>query len=382
MTEVVVVGGGPAGAMAALCLARAGVPVRVFEREGFPRHKLCGDTLNPGALAVLGRHVDLEPLLSRSHPLDGMVLTGPGGTRVVGRYGAGLSGRAVTRRDFDAWLLAEAASRGARIEESARVARTVRDAGIVRGVEVAGRGGAVRAHPAAMVIAADGRRSALARGLGLARHPSCRRWAIGAYFSDVEPLPSFGEMHVRVDRYVGVAGVPGGLTRACLVVPRQPGPGAMPLSADMFLDRLRADPILAPRFARARMVDAPTVLGPMAVDVAAAGVPGLLLAGDAAGFIDPITGDGVRFALEGGCLAAEVALDVLAGRLDVATAHLDLDLRRRRAFAAKWRFNRTLRALVATPAGVRVASTAARLAPAPFERLIRYAGDCGLADQS
>lgn len=116
MTEVVVVGGGPAGAMAALCLARAGVPVRVFEREGFPRHKLCGDTLNPGALAVLGRHVDLEPLLSRSHPLDGMVLTGPGGTRVVGRYGAGLSGRAVTRRDFDAWLLAEAASRGARIE--------------------------------------------------------------------------------------------------------------------------------------------------------------------------------------------------------------------------------------------------------------------------
>ena len=57
------------------------------------------------------------------------------------------------------------------------------------------------------------------------------------------------------------------------------------------------------------------MLGPMAVDADAAGEPGLLLAGDAAGFIDPMTGDGLRLALAGAELAAAVALEVLAGSL-------------------------------------------------------------------
>ena len=55
-----------------------------------------------------------------------------------------------------------------------------------------------------------------------------------------------------------------------------------------------------------------TVLGPLAVNARAAGCPGLLLAGDAAGFVDPMTGDGLRFALRGGELAAQAALDELA----------------------------------------------------------------------
>ena len=70
------------------------------------------------------------------------------------------------------------------------------------------------------------------------------------------------------------------------------------------LDRyLEADPELAARFADARAVAPPTMLGPMAVDTSAVGEPGLLLAGDAAGFIDPMTGDGLRFALVGAELA-------------------------------------------------------------------------------
>ena len=70
MDDVVIAGGGPAGALAALILARAGAKVRVFERARFPRHKLCGDTLNPGALAVLARHLDTAALLAqqRRHP--------------------------------------------------------------------------------------------------------------------------------------------------------------------------------------------------------------------------------------------------------------------------------------------------------------------------
>jgi flavin-dependent dehydrogenase len=138
---------------------------------------------------------------------------------------------------------------------------------------------------------------------------------------------------------------------------------------------LTRDFTLGPRFAHVQMTDAPAVLGPMAVDTRIAGVPGLLLAGDAAGFIDPMTGDGLTFALRGAELAAEVTLDVLAGRLERQRAASELATRRRAAFAAKWRFNRALRRLVSSPLGVRGAAAAARLSPTVFRAMIRYAGD-------
>jgi flavin-dependent dehydrogenase len=53
--DVLIAGAGPAGAVAATVLARAGARVLVLDRAQFPRPKLCGDTLNPGALAVLRR---------------------------------------------------------------------------------------------------------------------------------------------------------------------------------------------------------------------------------------------------------------------------------------------------------------------------------------
>ena len=80
--------------------------------------------------------------------------------------------------------------------------------------------------------------------------------------------------------------------------------------------------------------------------------------------------------MAGGELAAAIALDVLAGRLSPLHAHEALASRRRAAFQAKWRFNRTLRALVAAPRGVAFAAAGARVVPSIFESLIRYAGDC------
>ena len=100
--------------------------------------------------------------------------------------------------------------------------------------------------------------------------------------------------------------------------------------------------------------------------------PGVLLAGDAAGFIDPMTGDGLRFAMRGGELAAHAALTALEhGRAD---AHVQLSDMRRREFASKWRFNRALRALAGSPLAMRIASHGADWAPGWLERTISYAG--------
>ena len=398
MDDVAIAGAGPAGALAATILATAGLRVSIFDRARFPRHKLCGDTLNPGALAVIRRHADVTSLIEGSDPIDGMLLTGPDGVRVRGEYGGGVAGRSITRKVLDQWLIDRAVESGATLHEGVVIRDVATAEGRVAGVITNGRDGHSLMHPARMVIAADGRRSAIAIGRGLARQPARpRRWAIGAYFSDVAGVTRLGEMHVRHGHYIGVAPVPGGLTNACLVVPHPPSrrrfhlrqgyggqvggtsdqgdfPFAHPADA---LDRyLKSDPELSPRFANARAVAPATMLGPMAVDASAAGQPGLLLAGDAAGFIDPMTGDGLRFALMGAELAAAIVKEALEGTLPIDRAHRELAARRRAAFQSKWRFNRALRALVSSPASVSAAAVTAKVWPSLFGRMIRFAGDC------
>jgi flavin-dependent dehydrogenase len=186
-------------------------------------------------------------------------------------------------------------------------------------------------------------------------------------------------MHVRRGHYIGVAPLPNGLTNACLVISHRHGDAPIGHPAEVLRTHLDRDPDLRERFRTATPVAPPSVLGPMAVDARAAGEPGLLLAGDAAGFIDPMTGDGLRFALAGAELAAMVTLDVFAGRTPIDRAHLVLAGTRRAAFRRKWRFNRTLRSLVASPRAVSAAAACATVAPALFEGIIRYAGDCQYA---
>src|SRR3954463_7378163 len=102
--DVIVVGAGPAGAVAATVLARAGVRVRLLDRATFPRDKLCGDTLNPGAVDILRRHGVGDGIVRAGIPIRGMVVTGAGGVRVRGEYGSGVRGVSLQRRDLD-WML-------------------------------------------------------------------------------------------------------------------------------------------------------------------------------------------------------------------------------------------------------------------------------------
>jgi flavin-dependent dehydrogenase len=395
MDDVLIVGAGPAGAVAATVLARAGARVRVVDRAAFPRDKLCGDTLNPGCLALLRKLQLGGPLEGVGLDVAGMLVTGEGGVAVEGLYPHHLRGRAILRRDLDWALLGQAIAAGALFEPGVTVREAVAfergGVRIVDGVAVGPRESAHRLR-APVTIAADGRRSTLAFGLGLARHPPRpRRWAIGAYFEAfTEGRPRspgtraasatthgiLGEMHIRRGRYIGVAPVPGGMTNVCMVKPSAGGDFALRDPESALRIELEADPVLRDRFAGARLVRPPVVLGPLAVDVTGDSVDGLLLAGDAAGFIDPMTGDGLSFALRGAELAAAAALRALEHGW--AGVHAQLAADRRRAFAGKWRFNRALRSLVASPSAVRTAAAAARIVPGAVRAIIARAGDCDL----
>ena len=393
MLDVLIVGAGPAGSVAGAILARAGARVRIVDRATFPRDKLCGDTVNPGTLARL-QSLDLAAGIDeRSLRIDGMRVTGERGVAIEGRYPGGLSGRAITRRELDWLLLQQAMAAGCRFEPGVTVRHAIVDergaARSVSGVTIGADGRDVPIE-ASVTIAADGRHSTIAFGLGLARHPQRpRRWAIGAYFENFVPAgvrlgsdPSltplvFGEMHVRSGYYIGVAPVLGGLTNVCLVKPSGAGDAEFRDPARLLTRALAHDPLLRDRAAGARLAGPPVVLGPLAVDVRDAGIDGLLLAGDAAGFIDPMTGDGLRFATQGGELAAAAALQALAHGW--SGVHARLTVERQRVFGGKWRFNRALRALVASPRAVDAAALGARLAPSVLQAVIARAGDCRTA---
>jgi flavin-dependent dehydrogenase len=368
--DVLIAGAGPAGSIAALVLARAGVRVRLIDRARFPRHKLCGDTVNPGTIRLL-RRLGLDAVMSGALPIDGMIVSGEPAVQIAGRYGDGVRGRAITRSIFDAALVERAVGAGAVFDEQTSALGPVIENGRVSGLTVARRGRTTCALPARIVIAADGAASRVARALRLARHPSRpRRWAVGAYFQDVDGIGAFGEMHVRKGRYIGLAPLPESLVNVCVV---SADPSMIRRAIASLPGLVQQDALLRERFARARMVSAPVCLGPLAVESSGCGIPGCVLAGDAAGFVDPMTGDGLRFAVRGAELAALAVLEEL--RDSGCEAFRQLAAERSREFSRKWRFNRAIRVLVGSPLAIRAAARSAACTPGWLQRAICYAGD-------
>jgi len=376
MVDVLIAGAGPAGSIAAIRLARAGARVLLVDRARFPRDKLCGDTVNPGAMRVVERAGLRARVESASLPLEGMLISSGSGVQVRGTYGPGVFARSLSRRVFDQLLVDAAIAAGVKFQDGVRVEAAILDeAGgerRVRGAALVCAGTRKRIRvPAALVIGADGRRSALAIQLGLAAQPrGLRRWAIGAYFDGMAGLDTVGEMHVRGPHYLGISPLESGIANVCLVAPAGEGFGD---PARLLEARLRADPLLGPRAVRARRVTGAVTLGPLAVDGRRPGLPGLLLAGDAAGFVDPMTGDGLSFAMRGAELAADVALAALEDPAIDAPARLAAA--RADAFATKLAVNRVLRRLVASTRAVNVVAAGARIAPGLLREMIRYAGD-------
>src|SRR5437899_388146 len=162
--DLVVIGGGPVGAVLAMCLGRAGKRVTVLEKSGFPREKPCGEGLMPSGVAVLDR-LGIHLLRAGFPPLHGVRYRLAGGSSAGGTFRSGV-GCGVRRTRLDQ-LLAERAAATSGVELLLGCAATGLSADAA-GVRVDTAAGQLHA---AAVVGADGLRSSVARWLGWARPP-------------------------------------------------------------------------------------------------------------------------------------------------------------------------------------------------------------------
>ncbi|HZR98897.1 MAG TPA: geranylgeranyl reductase family protein [Chloroflexota bacterium] len=375
--DVVVVGAGPAGAACALLLARAGCAVVLADKAHFPRPKPCGEYTSPAVAPLLDR-LGLRAAVDAvgARWLDGMRLSAPDGSAWLVDYAAhGQRALAISRAALDHVLVAAAARAGARVVEGFRV-----EGLLTEGAAVVGVRGRIGSRPttlaARLVVGADGLHSAVARALGASEAlPWPRRLGLVAHYEGLR-LDGQGEMYVGPRGYCGLA--PSGNARVNVgIVVDMPRPGAQLPAAARFERALVSIPAAAGRLAGARRVSAVRGVGPLGRRARRVCGPGWLLVGDAAGFLDPFTGDGVYEALRGGELAAAVAVRALAAADLSARALAPYARRRRQTFGAKRRLGWLLQVFVHQPALLAYALRRLNARPALGRPLSAALGDFG-----
>lgn len=323
MHDALVVGGGPAGSAAAYWLARGGWDVVVAEKKQFPRDKTCGDGLTPRAVHQL-EEMGLGQELRRYHRFDGLRAVAHGTTLELAWPEHPIypsHGYVVRRRDLDALVATNAQSAGATVHLGTEVVGPLVEDGIVVGAEVRAAG-ADTTHElrARYVVVADGANSRFGRALGTARR---RSWpqgmAIRGYFASplsTEPwiesaldvrdrhgasLPGYGWVFPLGDGEINV-GI------GLLSTFRDWKSVNTSHIMDEFVATAPAHWEISPEVATSTPTGGRL---PMGGSVEPKVGPTWIVAGDAAGSINPFNGEGIDYAYETGRLAADLVAEAL-----------------------------------------------------------------------
>jgi flavin-dependent dehydrogenase len=370
LMDLAIVGGGPAGTVAALEASRRGLRTSVWERECFPRDKVCGEFISPEALPWLER--ETPEALARAACIRRSEFVSPSGRRIGFTFPE--PARGLSRRVLDEALWRAASAAGAKVWEgtAARKLRKVLTRGPGEAFwELKSSAGSVAR--ARSVVLACGRWWNLEGFHSPARERmsgSVGPWlGAKAHFAGVEPSDAV-EMYFFPGGYCGLAPIEDGLYNACCLAHRGLARRAVRGGLTDFAGWLGAvsrHPLLTRRLRGAGQVSETVATAPLAPARRQAASSGVLKVGDASGFLDPFTGDGISMAIESGRLAAEV----LAAPRGRGSAQETVRLYRQRlgrGVRRSYWVAGLLRLLVAAPAGVQDAAAQAlvRLAPRLF----------------
>jgi 2-polyprenyl-6-methoxyphenol hydroxylase-like FAD-dependent oxidoreductase len=316
-TEVVIAGGGVAGSALAILLGRAGRQVELFEQHHFPREKACAEGIMPAGVGVLDR-LGLLPAVAGA-PLAGIRYRTPNGARKVEALippspRAPAHGLAQRRSRLDTLLLQTARqTANVTVHEGVAVEAPLVEHGRVRGVIVDGQ-----PRRAALVVGADGPRSPLRRRLDL-DPPPARRPRIGVrrhyQLASGRQAPGHVEIFLADGHELYLTPLPQGEISLALLAERED----FDRKADtFFLQAVARVPRLHMLLEGAEPVSELAGRTPLAGRAKRGWVPGLLLLGDAAAALDPVTGAGMAQAL--------VSAEMLATRLGGPDFHASDDV--------------------------------------------------------
>lgn len=325
--DVLVVGAGPAGAASARHLAMGGAQVILADRLQEARGKPCGEYLSPQGFAPLTRLGVLDEILASPHlELEGVRLVGRDGSVFEGRYGRFMGhepahprGLAVERRHLDPILRRKAAG-----TPGVTLMGGVTFLGLrqhPRGAEAILREGDREfSLEARVVIGADGAHSQVARALCVDRRLTwLDRVALVGHLEGV-PEGSLGELHLGQGGYGALAPVAPGRLNLNVVVPKEVFRASSLSPESFFQDWIRRHPSLRERMGSGVLDGEVCVTSSMAHLARRVRVGSALLIGDAAGFVDPFTGEGMFLALH----TAEMAAEAVLGELGLGAGSLGL----------------------------------------------------------
>jgi flavin-dependent dehydrogenase len=342
--DVAIVGAGPAGSTVAAALARHDLDVVVLERAPTWRWRAGGVFTSPAAVTALERAgLDPDTLRDLARPISAMRLETSDGTHVRLTYGADHGGRPAVGLDRSRLDPA--------LEELARVAgATIRRASEVRAVHLPGHGPATLelgdgTLTATVVVGADGAHSIVARAAGVDR-PVRLPPRIGLTWHVADPRSSAADgppidarMVVIDDGYVGLAPVPGERLNIGIVLGAswheqiaRDGAAATVRRALRQVPRVDDDQV---EWADATACDRIAGAWPLGARVTQRAGRGWFLVGDAAGFLDPFTGEGLHRALVSTELAAPAIHAAVTGEASAERAAGAYDRGMRRRFATK-----------------------------------------------
>jgi flavin-dependent dehydrogenase len=304
--DAAVVGAGPAGALVARELARGGASVLLLERQRLPRWKVCGACLGPGAQQVLA-DVGLGELPRRlgARPLEWLVLRSGGRSARVGLRGSA----ALSRAALDEALVQAARADGAELLDEAHVRLDGPATDEVRALRVRRRGVERRLH-ARLVIDATGLGANLPApdGPAPAAPAAGSRVGLGALFGRSSSPIAFGEVHMAIGRfgYVGLVRLEDGRVDAAAAVDaerlRRGSPDEL---VRALLEEADLPPLAGPPLLGWKGTPALTRGGSPVGDAR------LFRLGDASGYVEPFTGEGIGWALGGARALAPLAAQAL-----------------------------------------------------------------------
>jgi len=320
--DVLVIGGGPAGAAAGYWLARHGHAVTILERKTFPREKTCGDGLTPRAVHQL-HEMGLGDQLNRYHRYNGLRATGMGRELELNWPSHPIypqHGHVVRRRELDQFVAENAQNAGATLLLGHEAVEPIVERGFVRGATVQTKAGDTRDIFAKYVVVADGANSRFGRALGTFR---AREWpygtAIRTYWKsprhdepwiesalDVKdrngnPMPGYGWIFPVGDGTVNI-GV--GLLSTFRDFKSVNTSHLLDAYAHQVAERWEIDPDNPECKATSGRI-------PMGGSVGPKSGPSYLVVGDASGAVNPFNGEGIDYAYETARIAAQVLHEAL-----------------------------------------------------------------------